>query len=470
MELDVREDLIMSLLKLADRFNCTIEMATYLAMLSVGGPKKFFLWYCNLGGQVIGDERIPPECRPSLLLCPDDLELALLLVRVWFQSGSTNPEREKWAKHWKVNHSNIINAVERKRNQLLLEHFYNKSDDEYVRPLDLRLLPKVRLLLAFHFLGLDHSSTGQGDTPGLRGGFYANGKPNVNIHLDSVCYGRNLPAFLYLHAEQEQRQRAIEARQVIALDSRWLDWLRQKERDQYDLAAFIVKETRYEDDIKVRLYPEKRGDFLGQSLVSLFQPFAYIDRGNRQREEMRVERYFGPGSICGINEPPREEVLKEYQVDQRYLGKVTKIHPAPDNYAEVEFEGGLKGKLPLECIWSRCEDIRDEDSITENEEIIVYITYINRKKRQAELDARLPELNPYKKFRNGQPVRARIAEVGQRYVLVDLHPKIPLVKAHVFAKFLRDMRTHFTVNETVMVLIREVDPAEQYIEVGLSVD
>src|SRR5579884_3520520 len=202
MALAFTTDLTQPLLELADRFSCTIEMTTYLTMLLVGGPKRFFLWYCNHSWQVTGGEAIPSKFRASFSLCNDDLELALLLARVWFQSGSTDQEREHWARNWQINHKELINSVERKRDQMLKDLFFKKSDDEYVRPVDLRLMPKVRLLIAHHLVSLERQGAAQGSDQTLKGGICsATERQAVPIHQDSVCHGRTKQTFLYFFAD-----------------------------------------------------------------------------------------------------------------------------------------------------------------------------------------------------------------------------------------------------------------------------
>lgn len=477
MALAFTSDLSQPLLELADRFSCTIEMTTYLTMLLVGGPKRFFLWYCNHSWQVTGDETIPSKFRSSFSLCNDDLELALLLARVWFQSGSTDQDRERWARNWQINAKELINSVERQRDQMLKDLFFKKSDDEYVRPVDLRLMPKVRLLIAHHLVSLERQGAAQGSDQTLKGGICsATERQAVPIHQDSVCHGRTKQTFLYFFADsladQSQGRGTRQALQVIDIPSAWLNWLRQEERDCYDLAAFIARETRYEDRIEVRVDVERKGTFLDQDLASLFKPFAALDRQNRRREEVRLAPYYGPEGICGIDAPADDTF--HYEVGQIYEGVVDRIFPPPLNYALIHFEGGLHGDLHLADIWGwqrmKEKDILQEESVREGKTIRVRIKQLDRKKKHADLSARLPETNPLRRFRRGGYYPATVVRVGPKYILLDIHPKVPYVRPRVYDFRVENMHRYFKVGDRVVAHVIEVDPDREYIEVGVGAE
>lgn len=470
MALAFKTDLTQPLLELADRFSCTIEMATYLAMLVVGGPKRFFLWYYGDSWQVKGGETVPAKFRASFALCNDDLELALLLARVWFQSGSTAQARERWARSWQVNHGELIASVERRRNEMLDDLFFRKSDGEYVRPVDLRLMPKVRLLMAYHLVALERLGVAQGSEKTLKGGIYSPaGRQAVPIHQDSVCYGRAKTPFLYFFADSLAEHGAPQAQQVIDIPQSWLNWLRQGERDCYDLAPFLARETRYADRIEVRVSAERRGTFLDHDLSSLFTPFATLNHQNRWHEEVRLAPYYGPGGICGI-EPPDDDTFEKYEEGKVYDGVVRRIFPPPHNYALIQFEGGLRGDLHFTDIWGyqRMKDICQDEGVREGKTIRVRIKQIDRKKKHAELSARLPDSNPYRRFRRGGLTPAIVVEVGMRYILLEIDPRIAYIRPTIYDFRVDDMRRYFKVGDRVVAHITNVNPDKEYIEAKVA--
>ena len=484
MELDVNNDLVEPLLELADRFSCMIEMATYLAMMMVGGPKRFFLCYCDDAWQVAGDKRIPGKFQASFAQCDDDLELALFLMKVWQQYGSSSQRPNKWTEDWKINHQELIYSVEQKRDQLLASHFYKKSDDEYVRPVDLLLISKVRLLMAYHLISIERDHAGQ-QKKGLaiRGGIYHGSKERqaVSIHADSVCHRRKMDMhpFLYFFPDQDKRANGIEAQQVVYIPPDWLAWLEEEERDEFDLAKFLVEKTRDTRSIDVRLpkRPERPGrtersdrtsEFLGQNLSALFQSFTSIDYGS---DEVSVEEYYGPGAplgdkassdnaLAGFLADPDEKGRKEYQ------GTVMKIFASPRNYALVRFKGGLVGVLRSSRIWGRCNDIRDEESIRANQSISVYIDRLDKRRKVADLDARLPELNPLRDFQVGQQLWA-IVESIQQHMLVNIHPQLrPALCLNACHASGSDVQqASYNVGEPVLVEITKIVPEELDVEV-----
>lgn len=75
------DDSITYLMGLADRFHCTIEMATFLAMMSIGGPQRLLRkdaeWDATTRQAV---HQLHSALRKS---CTDDLEFALKLYAAW---------------------------------------------------------------------------------------------------------------------------------------------------------------------------------------------------------------------------------------------------------------------------------------------------------------------------------------------------------------------------------------------------
>lgn len=181
-----------------------------------------------------------------------------------------------------------------------------------------------------------------------------------------------------------------------------------------------------------------------------------------------MESYYGSGGVCGIDEPPKDDTLQEFEEGKVYQGIVTKIVPSPHNCALVELTRGLRGYLHLSRVWGRCNDIRDEESIRLGKTISVRIVQLDKGRRRAVLDARLPELNPLNQFKVGQQVKGTVVSVERKYFLADIHPRVRPVICRAYSRYVSDMRTLFTVGEEITGSIREIIPEKQHVEVDIS--
>ncbi len=89
---------MMQLMTAADRFMCTTEMATMLAVMHIGGPQRLLYWDDTWD---VMSRRAVHKLHSTLKLgCQDDIELALKIYASWsettFQGQSLVPS---WAIH-----------------------------------------------------------------------------------------------------------------------------------------------------------------------------------------------------------------------------------------------------------------------------------------------------------------------------------------------------------------------------------
>ena len=499
-------DLFEPLLNLADRFSCTMEMATYLTMLSVGGPKRFFRWYCDATSwKLTGINTIPIAFKDSFLQCNDDLELALLLMRTWFQSGSTYEERERQLKAWQINHNALIYAVEHKRDHLLADRFYEKSDEEFIRPVDLLLIPKIRLLLAYYLVKIERLRKKQEKGLAVKGSIYRTGDAiHPSFHQDSVLYGRqnrDIKSFVYFFPDQERVSGQIMAQQIVLISSDWLAWLLETERDEYDLAWFIAKTIRYNDRVQLPEQPDiilprtqkdhgqrrwgKQDIFLGQNISNMIKQFAIGDL--RNDESISIEPYYnsngkggkrnGRSGICGIAEPMVSEKLADLRVGMIYPGIIKDFIMLPGSFQiRVNLPNGLTGILYESDIWGQCNIVSDTTSMYIDEFIRVgktlrvRVKFINKQTGYIELDARLPGLNPLEQLRGILEVEGVIEQVGespQPFILVRIHSRIKPVPCRLHNSNGTDIRERYKVGDTVTCLIKNLHPEKEKIQLEL---
>jgi ribosomal protein S1 len=191
-----------------------------------------------------------------------DVEAALVRAR-----------REAWAKAFFLNHSIFKNKLEPER-ELLLDALSGHKKEEERRPINLELLDRVRITLAYclterryeRFPATDgHDSVdGSGaestytyrqrkrvqdeETTGAQAAL------SVQINRDSVCAGRDVEAFvcgkqqvaLRRLSPQEPPTRMMYVSYLSLVKPEWWEWLEQSGRSQVALGRFISEQTRDE--------------------------------------------------------------------------------------------------------------------------------------------------------------------------------------------------------------------------------
>jgi hypothetical protein len=324
-----------ALLKQADRFCCVIEMAAYLAMVMLGGPKKCLLWYCDAQGRVVDNAKPgKKEMRESLAVCQDDVELALLLIKQ-FQALPTDEKKVSWCNRWQLNYATLL-SVDLLMNRLLGERICrDEGDHEIVRSIDLRLIDKLRLLIFHHVV--------RGDQATLPGIYYSPAQQRLRIHPDSICYGRQSGLrCLYFSSAQQDNGNEVEAEQVILLPDWCPELLAVSKYDIYDLALLIARKTRVSNKVKVRSRwenhrPGQRLSFLGEDLDTLIKPFAAEERDRLAKDVIKIAKYVRYQGASYLSARPGGEA---FRIGEMYKATVVRIFPHPYNYAQVKLHSG----------------------------------------------------------------------------------------------------------------------------------
>ncbi|HUW95603.1 MAG TPA: S1 RNA-binding domain-containing protein [Anaerolineae bacterium] len=187
------------------------------------------------------------------------------------EAAMLRAEREAWAKAFFVNHSIFKDKIEPER-EVLLDALSGHKKEEERRPVDFDLLDRIRIIFAYclperRYEGLpsddDRGRTGE-STGGnayayeLRGRAQTSGDAGlqaemaVHVNHDSVCYGRNVSAFVCGTQQVVTRSLSPElppapimhVSYLSLVKPEWLEWLEQPGRSQIALGRLIAAETR----------------------------------------------------------------------------------------------------------------------------------------------------------------------------------------------------------------------------------
>src|SRR5579859_432852 len=329
------EPLLANLLALADRFSCTIEVATLLPMIKLGGLRYLLRWdrrWDATTRRAVG--QIHAALRQG---CRDDLEFCLKLYAAWsegqFAGLALVPEwamhqvwprylpafppplkdalgerapafreaaqaeihaagweacvrrfglsdvaepwlaeagaareraaRDAWGRAFFVNHSLLKTKIEPER-ELLLDALSGHKKEEERRPIDFELLDRVRVVLAYCLPDRHYRAVGAGSAAGsetetvyqLRSpaGTPAASQTELIVQndSDSVCYAREIPAFVCAKQQILTHRPAphlppapvLHVSYLAQVDPRWLPWLDQEAQSPLALGRFFATTLR----------------------------------------------------------------------------------------------------------------------------------------------------------------------------------------------------------------------------------
>ncbi|HWS83925.1 MAG TPA: S1 RNA-binding domain-containing protein, partial [Ktedonobacteraceae bacterium] len=191
-----------------------------------------------------------------------DVETALLRAR-----------REAWAKAFFINHSIFKNKVDPER-ELLLDALSGHKKEEERRPVNLELLDRVRIILAYclterRYEGFPSTDAQERVDDSNSESTYAY-RPHkrmpseeqigsqtpiiIQINRDSVCAGRDIDGFvcgkqqvvLRQRSPKEPPTRIMYVSYLSLVKPEWWEWLEQPRHSQVALGQFISAQTRDE--------------------------------------------------------------------------------------------------------------------------------------------------------------------------------------------------------------------------------
>lgn len=402
----ITDDLVVGLMQAADRFACTCEMATFLAIMKAGGSRQLLAG--SHANTAVSDILQELACN-----CQDELEFVLVLYALGSASeDQALPPSLGWARdflHYSLQALNI--AAERE--SLLSGLAINKKEPGQ-RQINFDLLNRVRLVLASH---LSMQSPAE-------------------VAWSSVVY----------------------------IKPEWQDWLRQNTYTQLELAKFIAQCTRTEYgslkpyDADHHLFPAYNLLQASNSGHTIYHartafpsvddfPLIYSTDEDSQSEQAEINAL---------------QALRQYQIGALITGKITGIL---DYGAFVETETGIKGLIHKSKVWADIEDARDY--FTLGETVTAAILSINEERRRLELSMRLPEYDPLLRYNPGGIAMGRVIEVRKYGVLVEIEPGVKgLLHRNEMRRSVVNVYEAFDVGDQVEVLVVSVDTERHHLSLA----
>jgi|GEM_PF-2883131 len=258
---------MMQLMTAADRFMCTTEMATILAVMRAGGPQKLLYWDDTWDATT---RRAVHTLHDTLRQhCQDDIELALKLYAAWsettFQGQSLVPTwaiRSLWHPYRVPALPRILEealgdrarvsqfkrdvqqATELERLDQIIERYGVKEEGAAWLIEAREALRRTRQEAWARAYFVDHNllvSVVEPERERLLRELSVNKKVSENrpINFDLLKRVRIICAYYLV----QQSAQGPELPHVITLQPEWLDWLRQSERSVLSLARFIAQQT-----------------------------------------------------------------------------------------------------------------------------------------------------------------------------------------------------------------------------------
>lgn len=243
---------VANLMILADRFGCSVEMATLIAMRKLYGYTALLRWSRNWDAPT---KRAVNRIHQGLIgPCLDDVEFYLKIWKAWETATDSHtqqmPDRIEWEQQFFVN-MGVFRDIVRERNELLASLSAHKKEETF-RPIDLNLLTRVRILLTYglstQIYRLNNSDQQDVDVPSVADAEYvpvllheSDDEALVELHRNavveissqSIIFGRGeLPDIFVCGKRQRTRRRispqldpinVITASFLTLIQREWLD-------------------------------------------------------------------------------------------------------------------------------------------------------------------------------------------------------------------------------------------------------
>lgn len=230
-----------NLMILADHFGCAIEMATVIAMRKLNGYHKLLIWENSWDEST--RNYVHQVHRSLMRPCQDDLEFYLKLWSLWQNDFASNAgkAREAWSQEYFINHQVLQSEIESSRRALLdFTSYYRK--DNYIRPIDMRLQTRLRIILTYaqtnNIYQIDQKNLNIGRAEGSYHELYSSSLRNpqfrtipLEIGRGSICYNEILDTFVCGTRNRlrrsDSREDVIATSFVARINPEWLNIIGQ---------------------------------------------------------------------------------------------------------------------------------------------------------------------------------------------------------------------------------------------------
>jgi predicted RNA-binding protein with RPS1 domain len=452
------------LLNQAERFACTTEMATFLAIMSCGGPQRFL--YQKQEWDETTRHTVSSIHHALAQGCQDDLEFALKLYGLWAEFGQCRASI--WANALYIHNELFEQEVRPLRERLLSERSVNKKEVEQ-RQLNFCLLDKVRIIIAYH-LATETSA------PSLQQAILV--KPEWREWLQQPEHSIiSMARFIIQQTRDRAEPPAIDEAMVKMSDPELLKEDLPLKNDELSIPPNDASHGFQSVENEVHLAKYHIGDWVRGRVTNVkdFGIFVEIEPqvyglvhkskmwGSIEdvRDSISIDEFVDV-IIFNIKEDgnlelsmlyPEQDPLLYYAIDDEVEGIVTDVQPYG---AFVEIEPQVYGLIHKSKMWGYVEDARKHLLISD--EIVVRILNIDYEKRVMELSMQIPKYDPLNKYQPGDIVIGKVITVYKYGVIVEVEAGMRgLIHQNDMPAHIVDVRNHFTVGDEVPALIVSVD-------------
>ena len=262
---------VADLMALADRFTCTTEMATFLAIMRVGGPKQLLYWDQDWDATT---RRSVDRIHTALMKgCEDELEFALKLYAAWSEVHyQGQPLAPAWAlrRMWQFRHmpplptkmgeqlgsrtaqfrKEVATALDYERISYLVEQYdLEKVADTWQAEMKSALLEAQQEAWATVFF-IHHNlleSRVEPERERLLNKLSSNKREIERRSINFDLLDRVRIIFAHLFTTQSATSSSLSVSPLVRIRPEWLEVLKQLELSQLALASFISAQTRREE-------------------------------------------------------------------------------------------------------------------------------------------------------------------------------------------------------------------------------
>jgi hypothetical protein len=220
------------LIMLADRFGVVIEMATLIPILKNGGKRKILKWRHNWDAYT---KREVAKIHKGLQSgCIDDIEFCLKIYSLWKDpygnegESSVSDRQKAWAKAFFVNEDEM-KEIDAESNEIL-NQLYGHRKNQNLREIDLTLVDKVRLVIAYAM-----PEVLQSVVPPQLGSYFFEAKA-------TATEGSSMTAKVFLPSDWREKLIQIRtAKNSMLSFARWVGYLTKQSRESDRNKSFISR-------------------------------------------------------------------------------------------------------------------------------------------------------------------------------------------------------------------------------------
>jgi len=404
VEIVIPDDLLIQLLELSDRFVCAIEMATFLAMMRIGGAQLFLSFKHELdAGMLDSLQKLAQTCR-------DELEFVSLLYALGSPSEKhAHLQAPAWATSFLACCLQVYN-VEHERERLLAVVTKNKREQ---RMLDFNLLDRVRIVLLSH-----------------------------------------------LSAENGTDEAALLA--AVSVKPEWQQWSQQTPHTPIELAKIISLHTRTRtgslvENIMSWHFPMEPDQPPATN-------YSWMETMSRYQKAV-VPELLGYGGSEQARIDGREVDVKALALLHAGDLITVEVTGVQEYGVFVKAESGIEGLIRKSKIWGSPENV--SDYFNKGDIITASILDIDMRRSRLELSTQPPAYDPLLKYSPGDTPMGKITRFLYYGMIVEIELGVKgLIHNNDMRQPISKMQDRYRVGSEIEVLVISVEMEKRHLSLA----